>query len=431
MMNRGRPLVQALEGHPLPRGVADRFYEAAWQQRALETALTELFRRWGYGEFIPPTFEYAETLATEASQLALEMYRFVDRDGQTLALRPDMTIPTARLVGSKLYDRPTPHRFYYCGSVFRYEEPQAGRQREFTQAGVELIGAGNAAADAEVLALAVEALQTAGLVHFRLTLGQMAFIHGLLDELALADEEEQRLLDAIDRKSQSDLLMAIDQLQLTPAQRQSVQRLPSLTGTENVLARADEIALNETMRAAIQRLREIETYVDSYGVKDWITLDLAEARGRQYYTGITFECFAGGVGTRVGNGGRYDHLVERFGPPQPAVGFALNADALLIVRRRQGAPQFPNPPRLFAQTCLSKPYLQVLNMVRQHGFAVRVACRDFSTDELRAQADRFGEQGVLLFAEEERQTLLWWGDWPQPRLLTAALLEEVLASWNK
>ncbi len=141
---------------PLPQGVVDLVYQDAASKRDLEGTLRACFRAWSYDELIPPTFEYADTLASEAgTQLAEEMYRFTDRDGRTLALRPDLTIPAARVVATRLHDQPMPLRLFYVGSVFRYEAPQAGRQREFTQAGIELIGAGTPAADAEVLALTV------------------------------------------------------------------------------------------------------------------------------------------------------------------------------------------------------------------------------------------------------------------------------------
>src|SRR5690606_4841213 len=129
------------------------------------------------------------------------MYRFLDRDGSTLALRADMTIPVARLVGVRLHDRPMPQRFCYAGSVFRHTETQAGRQREFTQAGFELIGAAGAAADAEVIALSIAAMTAAGLRDFRLVLGQLHFFHSLLQELKLSPEQTAHLQRAINRNS--------------------------------------------------------------------------------------------------------------------------------------------------------------------------------------------------------------------------------------
>ena len=168
----------------LPYGVGDLFFEYAAQRRMLEFRLRRVFAAWAYAEIISPTLEYADVVSGPAgSQLASNIMRFVDRNGETLALRPDLTIPTARAVASKLYDQPQPLRLCYIGSVFRYEDPQAGRRREFTQAGFELIGAGTVAADAEVLQLTVAALHAAELDQFMLTIGHMDFYRSLLEKL--------------------------------------------------------------------------------------------------------------------------------------------------------------------------------------------------------------------------------------------------------
>ncbi len=168
----------------------------------METALQATWSAWGYREISLPTFEYADTLATDVgAEVDAEMYRFFDRHGRTLALRPDMTIPTARVVGTRLFDQPLPLRLAYIGSVFRYEPPRAGRQHEFTQAGVELIGAPGAMADAESIALAVAALKAVGLPQFRITVGHVGFFRGLLAALALARPD--RFRNAERRGSQS------------------------------------------------------------------------------------------------------------------------------------------------------------------------------------------------------------------------------------
>ena len=151
--------VKATAGQ-IPRGVADYFWGEAQRRRELEHTLLTAFRRWGYADVIPPSFEYAETVAARGGQdLQAEMQRFLDRDGSMLVLRADMTLAVARLMGTRLHDCPLPQRFCYAGSVFRDVEPQAGQQREFWQAGVELIGSSAPEADAEVLALTAEALQ--------------------------------------------------------------------------------------------------------------------------------------------------------------------------------------------------------------------------------------------------------------------------------
>ncbi|HUW15299.1 MAG TPA: ATP phosphoribosyltransferase regulatory subunit, partial [Anaerolineae bacterium] len=184
---------QDLRGH-LPHGVQDLLQGEAVRRRWAESTLRDLFSLWAYHEVIPPTFEYDDNLVVGAgSDVRQGMYRFFDREGHTLALRADFTTQLARVAATKLFDQPLPLRCFYVGSLFRHEEPQVGRQREFTQAGVELIGANTAVADAEVVALAVEALEALGLSEFQVNLGQMALFRALTAGLPSDQLERIRL----------------------------------------------------------------------------------------------------------------------------------------------------------------------------------------------------------------------------------------------
>lgn len=322
----------------LPDGVADLFFNDAARKRAVERALANTFARWGYSEIIPPMFEYYESLAAEAGpQLREEMYRFFDRDGRTLALRADFTIPIARIVGTKLFDRTMPLRFFYIGSVFRYIEPQAGVRREFTQAGIELIGANTADADAEALALAMSALRALGITDFRFTLGNAAYLQAILRDLHLNDADDAALRQAIRRKNAPALAHLLARLNLDAAYRDALAQLPSLWGND-ALGRA--CGVNDDARAAIERLREVMAQLARFGLADFITLDLAETRGMQYYTGILFEGFVQGLGFAVASGGRYDNLIAHFGPSLPAVGFAIGVERVMMsLRQAQGGVQ--------------------------------------------------------------------------------------------
>jgi ATP phosphoribosyltransferase regulatory subunit len=223
----------------LPEGVADLFFNDAARKRAVERTLAETFARWGYSEIIPPMFEYYEALAAEAGpQLREEMYRFFDRDGRVLALRADFTIPIARIVGTKLFDRVMPLRFYAIGSVFRYAEPQAGMRREFTQAGIELIGANTAEADAEAIALAMTALRALGLDDFRFTLGNAAYVQATLRDLALDAADLAALRETIRRKNAPALAQFLATRPLDAPQRDALAQLPMLWGNAEVLERA-------------------------------------------------------------------------------------------------------------------------------------------------------------------------------------------------
>ncbi|MFN8497728.1 MAG: ATP phosphoribosyltransferase regulatory subunit [Anaerolineae bacterium] len=313
----------------LPRGVQDWFLADAAQRADLEARIGGVFRTWGYSRLIPPTFEYYENLALGLSAPVQEAtYRFLDHRGHTLALRPDLTIQTARIVGTKLYDQPMPQRYFYVEPVFRYIEVQAGRQREFTQAGIELIGAATPAADAEVVALAVEALRAAGLTDFRVSIGHLDFFRALLTEAGLPPEATDSVQEAIDRKSPS-LVRAALNGDHAPAAR-ALEMLPSLVGGPEVLEQAREVAPWPAARAALDNLTAIYDWLARAGMAEPIVIDLAEVRGMNYYTGLTFEAFAGGLGFALLNGGRYDNLVGQFGPDCPSVGFALGMDRLMV-----------------------------------------------------------------------------------------------------
>ena len=382
----------------LPHGVADLYFNDAARRRVVERALAETFAHWGYSEIIPPTFEYYESLAAEAGpQLREEMYRFFDRDGRTLALRADFTIPTARIVGTKLFDRTMPLRFFYVGSVFRYEEPQAGIRREFTQAGIELIGASTADADAEAIALAMTALRAIGLEDFRFTLGNAAFLQALTR--GLDGGEDMALREVIRRKNTAELARLLASLELEPRQREAIAQIPGLWGGPEVLDRAE--CINEGTRAAVEHLRRVVERLTQYGLQDKITLDLAENRGMAYYTGILFEGFVEGLGFSVVSGGRYDALIAHFGPSIPAVGFAMGVERALMALRARGRPSVNVAPDILAARGKDTALIQA---ARAGGQSVEVDVLERSDEGLREYARVRGAREIW-FADGRAEVL--------------------------
>jgi len=371
----------------IPRGVADYFWSEASARRNLEHTLIALFRSWGYQDVIPPMFEYAETFQHRANpRLQAEMYRFLDRDGSTLALRVDMTIPVARLVSVRLHDWPMPQRFCYAGSVFRYTEPQAGRQREFIQAGFELIGARTPEADAEVIALTVQAVRRAGLDDFRLVLGQIQYFDSLLQDLHLSPEQATHFQRAINRNSEADLAEFLRTTPLRTQQRHTVEQLPQLSGSDAhaIIAQADRLCLNYAMHAALENLRRIHAVLEAYDIADAVYLDLTEINNLGYYTGITFEVLVPGMGFAVGSGGRYDNLIGSFGPAQPAVGVALGLDRLLAAARGgwHNDQTQPVAPHLLVATDNNPDCLRIVDGWRRAGLRVAVSVDGLAGDQL-------------------------------------------------
>lgn len=385
----------------IPRGVADYFWEEALQRRRLEGALLETFRRWGYEDVIPPMFEYTNTFNRHAShELQAEMVRFQDRDGSTLALRADMTIAVARLVGTRLHDWPMPQRFCYTGSVFRDTALQAGRQREFLQAGIELLGAPGPAADAEILALTAKALPIAGVTNFRLVLGHIGYFYGLLQDLQLAPAQQLWLQQAIDRNSEPEVADFLRTVTLQTQQRRTLEELSSLSGPNAVaiIAQAETFCLNPMMRDAVENLRAICVALDSYGLLPSVYLDLTEIHNLGYYTGLTFEALAPGLGFPVATGGRYDHMIGAFGKPEAAVGAAFSLDRILLAQRDSvGQTKQPRPvaPDLLVAAKANHQCLGLVEQWRAQGLRVAVDVSGHTASELWQIAQKIGCKRVL------------------------------------
>ena len=390
----------------IPAGVADYFWDAAYERRSLEDTLLAFFRCWGYSDVMTPAFEYAETwIASGSWAEEAELCRFLDRDGSMLALRADMTIPVARLAGTRLHDVAMPQRFCYAGNVFRNTESRAGQQREFWQAGVELLGSAAPAADGEVLALTAQALDSLGIARYRLVVGQMLYFDGLLRALQLTPAQQARLTQAIDRNSQPELDDFLREVRLPRRQQRALAEVPHLGGSnvDDVLRRAEKLALNVSMQAAVANLRAICDTLAAHAVLDRVTLDLSEIHNLGYYTGITFEVLAPGVGFRIASGGRYDNLAGAFGRAMPAVGVAFGLERVLLAQRG-GTPDSasqPIAPDLLVATGNRRAAFVFVDVARQRGLRIAVELDGRGGDTLWRAAQMSGVRCVLDWSGDE------------------------------
>ncbi|MDD6127829.1 MAG: ATP phosphoribosyltransferase regulatory subunit, partial [Veillonellaceae bacterium] len=239
----------------IPYGTRDYLPGEATGKRAIETQLARLFALWGYDEVVTPTIEYLDTLTMDSGRsLSPQLFKLFDKGGRTLALRHEMTTPIARVVGSRLKDAPLPLKLSYISSVFRSEQSQMGRQCEFYQAGVELIGSASAAADAEVLALSIQSLLRSGLKKFQVCLGQVEFAAGIMEQYRISEDDQQTLKDALEQHDLVAYDAAIDELPLAAAAKKNLRQLPVLSGGEEVLTKAYSLALGEKSRRALDNL---------------------------------------------------------------------------------------------------------------------------------------------------------------------------------
>jgi ATP phosphoribosyltransferase regulatory subunit len=367
-----------------PHGLNELYDEQAAIKTALEDRLHEVFDRWGYRRIILPTFGYYESLSAGSSpDLQRQMFRFFDREGNIMALRADMTPLTARLVGTRLYDSPLPLRFHYSGSVFRYEKPQAGQRHEFTQMGIELIGASTPEADAEVVALAVASLQALGISDFQINLGQVAYLRAALSDQTLQGQGQEALEQAIGRKNDLEVARILEALGVQGDAELLVKALPHLYGRAEVLDRARQLALNAAARDAVAYLEHVHAILESHGIAEHIMLDLGEVRSMAYYTGIAFRGYVRGLGLHICSGGRYDDLIGRFGPSMPAVGFALGIERAMLV---SSTSVQMGPEALFSSGLPAEALALVAHM-RAGGLRVEVDVLDRHGEALRAYGE--------------------------------------------
>jgi ATP phosphoribosyltransferase regulatory subunit len=320
-----------------PYGTRDFLPKEAKRKRIAENALAGLFARWGYDEVVTPTFEYLETLTLGTDdRLAQSLFKFFDKNNRILALRPDMTTPMARVAATRLKESAPPLRLFYLTNVFRHEQAQAGRQCEFYQAGVELLGAAGPAADAEVVALAVESLLEAGLTNFQVGLGQVEFINGIMAESELTPAEQQQVKHAMVSRDLVGLGEILTTSCLSAEAQGLIREIPLLHGGDKIVSDAYRLVKNDASRKALDNLADIRRLLISYGVERYVNFDLGLIRDFDYYTGMVFEAYTPGLGFPLCGGGRYDNMVASFGTDCPATGFALGIERLLIALERQG-----------------------------------------------------------------------------------------------
>src|SRR5882672_4476133 len=316
----------------IPAGVQYFFDDEVKLRRCVERRAMEVFAGWSYDEIILPMFDYHDLFARGMGEEKAERtYRFVDRDGALLALRPELTSLVARTVATRFIRRERPIRLCYSGEVFRYDEPTERAAREFHQLGVEHIGEPDIVADIEVLLVAAEVLTTLGLDGFRIALSHVDFFNGVADFLKLDGDRRAQLREMIDRRNS----LAVEEfLQkhaagVEESRRADFSRLIQVAGKQDVIRRAREILNSERSLAAVDHIDKIYSTLDSLGLGENFDVDLGDTGGLEYYTGLTFKVYAPGCGAAIGGGGRYDNLIANFGEPEPAVGFSIALDGLV------------------------------------------------------------------------------------------------------
>jgi len=329
------------------KGTRDLLPEDMIKRRYVFERIREVFETYGFKEILTPTFEYTKLFELRSGEEVVEqLYAFEDKGGRNLSLRPDLTSSVARLFVNGFQTAPKPIKWYYITNMFRYEEPQSGRLREFWQAGVELIGSSNIEADAEVIALLIESYLSTGLKEFtvnvgdRILLDEFAKMLGVKDDIGL-----MRLIDKKDKMERGEFVKALQEFGLNEEDINKVFTLIELKGKpDDVLPKARELFTSEIAKEELKKIEELFELLKAYGIEDYALIDFGIARGFDYYTSIVFEAIADndlGIGS-IGGGGRYDNLIEVFGgKPTPATGFAIGIERLIPILESKGLlPEF-------------------------------------------------------------------------------------------
>lgn len=315
-----------------PNGVNDILPDECSVKKEIESTIWSVFSSIGYKEVETPSFEYYDCYAGVGGQISQEhMFKFFDEQGRILALRPDFTTSIARMAATKTQNDAYPLRYLYTGSVFRVEQTQGARQREFTQSGIELIGSYSPAADAEVISAAMEAVIAVGIEDFSMEIGQIAFFNGLVQQAGLDVKSIEKLRERIDSKDSVGIKTITDKLDIDENIKNLIIDLPYLFGNEEVFEKAYVEGLNETSKLALDNLKRIYELLCLYGFEKYVSIDLGMLESIDYYTGSIFKCYTHGVGFPICAGGRYDNLMSKFGTPKGAVGAAIGINRLISV----------------------------------------------------------------------------------------------------
>ena len=319
-----------------PEGVRDIYNGECSQKRKVQEKIHRVFHQYGYEDIETPTFEYFEVFSREVGTIpSRELYKFFDREGNTLVLRPDFTPSVSRACATYFNPDEEPVSLCYTGNTFINNSSYRGRLKETTQMGVEHIGDESADADAELLAMTVECLLAAGLTEFQVSVGQVDYFKSLLKEAELDTEAEERLRTLISQKNSFGVQEFVEEQKLKEGIARAFVEIPQMFGSADVLKKARSLTNNARALEAVARLEEIYEILKIYGYEKYVSFDFGMLSKYQYYTGIIFQAYTYGTGEPMIKGGRYNGLMKHFGKPAASIGFASEVDNLLLALSSQ------------------------------------------------------------------------------------------------
>ena len=360
-----------------PEGVRDIYNGECSQKHHLQTEIRKVFDSYGYEEIETPSFEYFEVFSREVGTIpSKDLYKFYDREGNTLVLRPDFTPSVSRACATYFNPEQQVVTLSYTGNTFINNSSYQGRLKETTQMGVERIGDDSAEADAELLAMTVECLLKAGLKEFQVSVGQVDYFKSLLQDANLDFEEEENLRSLISQKNYFGVEDLVRSQNIPESLEKAFLELPHLFGSSEVLQKARSLTDNICAIKAVERLEEIYEILKIYGYEKYVSFDFGMLSKFQYYTGIIFQAYTYGTGEPVVKGGRYNNLLKHFGKPAASIGFGITVDNLLMALSRQKIclPEKKAPVILTYTEANRRETILEAQKLRREGTAVALRC---------------------------------------------------------
>ena len=319
-----------------PEGVRDIYSQEFSRKQKLQEKLHRVFHQYGFEDIETPTFEYFEVFSKEVGTIpSRELYKFFDREGNTLVLRPDFTPSVSRACATYFNPEQEVVSLCYTGNTFINNSSFRGRLKETTQMGVERMGDDSPEADAEILAMTVECLLATGLTEFQVSVGQVDYYKAIFAQTGMSQEEEEELRELISQKNYFGVEELVKNKNMDKSLARVLSQLPQMFGSTEVLEKAKSLTDNPQALKAVARLEEIYELLKVYGYEKYVTFDFAMLSKYHYYTGIIFQAYTYGTGEALIKGGRYNQLMKHFGKPAASIGFAIVVDNLLMALSRQ------------------------------------------------------------------------------------------------
>lgn len=320
-----------------PQGTSDLLQDECAQKRNLENLFRAEFIKSGYSEIETPAFEYYDVFTHDAVPYVQEnMIKFFDLNGRILVLRPEMTVPIARVAATKLLQNASVLKLFYIQNVYGFLDQSFDARSEVSQAGVEYIGVSGCEADAEMIALAIRSLELSGLKNFKIEIGQVAFFGGLIRGATFTEEQTEKIRSLIDAKNTVELDYELSKMPISASLKAKLLALPDLFGeSPDVFDKAKTFAQNEESAQAVENVRRIYEILCGQGLGKYLSVDFGLLHNYKYYSGIIIRGITDEVGSPILGGGRYDNLLGEFGRPAPATGFALRIREIMTALKKQ------------------------------------------------------------------------------------------------